>query len=92
MELKYPLLRDSYRGPLDPASVARARRAAAGMGWHVEKSRKRYQHQNNQGALQILNQHNIAINGMDYDMTPEDVINFCWEFESYIELITQGDR
>jgi len=62
------------------------------MGWRVEKSRERYQHHDNQGALQILDQRNIVINGMNYDMTPQDVIDFCQEFERQIELITQGDR
>ena len=62
MEWKYPLLRNWYRGPLDPAAVARARRVAASMGWRVEKSRERYQHHNNQGALQILDRRNTVIN------------------------------
>ncbi len=92
MEWKYPSLRNWYRGQLDPAAVARARRVAASMGWRVEKSRERYQHHDNQGALQILDQRNIVINGMNYDMTPQDVIDFCQEFERQIELITQGDR
>jgi hypothetical protein len=92
MEWRYPLLRNWYRGPLDPAAVARARRVAASMGWRVEKSRERYQHHNNQGALQILDQTNKIINGMTSDMTPEDTIQFCEEFEAHIELITQGDR
>jgi hypothetical protein len=91
MERKYPLLRNWYRGPLDPAAVAQARRVAASMGWRVEKSRECYQHHNNQGALQILDRRNTVINGMNYDMTPQDVINFCKDFERYIELITQGD-
>ena len=92
MEWKYPLLRNWYRGPLDSAAVARARRVATSMGWRVEKSRERYQHHNNQGALQILDRRNVVINGVNYEMTPEDVINFCQEFEQRIELITQGDR
>ena len=91
MQRKYPLLRNWYREPLDPAAVARARHVGASMGWRVEKSRERYQHHNNQGALQLLDQRNIVINGMNYDMTPQDVVNFCQEFEGHIELITQGD-
>ena len=92
MEWKYPLLRNFYRGPLDTAAVGRARRVAASMGWRVEKSRERYQHHNNQGALQILDQTNKIINGVNYDMTPEDVIGFCEEFEVHPELITYSDR
>jgi hypothetical protein len=92
MEWKYPLLGNWYREPLDPAAVARARRVAASMGWRVEKSRERYQHHNNQGALQIRDQTNKIIDGVNYDMTPEDVIEFCDVFGAHIELITQGDR
>jgi hypothetical protein len=92
MEWKYPLLRNWYRGPLDPTSVARARRVAAGMGWRVEKSRERYQHHNNQGGLIVLDQTYKVINGMNYDMSPEDVIEFCEAFAEHVELITQGDR
>jgi hypothetical protein len=77
MEWKYPLLRNSYHGPLDPAAVARARRAAAALGWRVEKSRLRYQHQNNQGALQILDQRNIVINGMNHAY-PVDTQAYHW--------------
>ena len=91
MDWKYPLLRNWYRGPLDPGAVARASRAVAALGWRVEKSRQSYQHHYNQGGLQILDQTNQVINGTNYDMTAEDVINFCQEFEQQIELITQGD-
>jgi hypothetical protein len=92
MEWKYPLLRNWYRGPLDPASVARARRAAQALGWRVEKSRQRYRHHNNRGGLQILDRRNIVINGVNYDMTPKEVVEFCGEFAEYIELIVQGDH
>jgi hypothetical protein len=92
MEWKYPLLLNLYRGSLDPTEVARARRVAVSMGWRVEKSRERYQHHNNQCALQIPDHTNKVINGVNYDMTPEDVIGFCEAFDAHIELITQGDR
>jgi hypothetical protein len=71
------LFRFYYHAPLDPKMVNQARRAAARRGWRVEKSRTRYQHMNNQGGLMLLNENNIAIDGWDYDLMPEDVLQIC---------------
>jgi hypothetical protein len=68
--------------------VDRARRAAAKhsapqsdaaqrVGWRVEKSRQRYQHLNNRGALMLVDENNIVIAGRDYDLTPEEVVQIA---------------
>jgi hypothetical protein len=69
-------LRHYYRGPLDKIEVDRARRAAAELGYRVEKSRDRYQPHNNRGGLMLL-KGNIVLAGGNYDLTPEDVIDIC---------------
>ena len=69
-------LRHYYRGPLNKTEVDRARRAAAELGYRVEKSRDRYQHHNNRGGLMLL-KGNIVLAGGNYDLTPKDVIDIC---------------
>jgi hypothetical protein len=68
-------LRHDYRGPLDKTEVNCAKRAAAELGYRVEKSRGRYQHHNNRGSLMLL-KGNIVLAGGNYDLT-EDVIDIC---------------
>jgi hypothetical protein len=70
------LFRYYYHAPLDPKMVAKARIAAAQRGWRVEKSRQRFQHSNNQGGLMLLDG-NKPIDGWDYDLMPEDVLQIC---------------
>ena len=69
-------LRHDYRGPLDKTEVNRARRAAAELGYRVEKSRSRYQRHNNRGGLMLL-KGNVVLAGGNYDLTPEDVVDIC---------------
>lgn len=66
-----------YCGPLDLKMVNKARIAAARRGWRVEKSRQRYQHHNNQGGLMLIDENNIAVEGWNYDLMPEDVLQIC---------------
>jgi hypothetical protein len=66
-----------YRGPLDRHMVDRARRAANRRGWRVEKSRQRTQHLNNRGGLMLLDENNNVIEGVNYDLAPEQVIEKC---------------
>jgi hypothetical protein len=69
-------LRHVHRGPLDKTDVDRARRAAAELGYRVEKSRDRYQHHNNRGGLMLLTGDTVLA-GANYDLTPEDVVDIC---------------
>ena len=92
MEWKYPLLRNWYRGPLDPRRSCTGKACSGEHGLACREIPRTLSASHNQGALQILDQTNKVINGMNYDMTPEEVIQFCEEFEAHIELITQGDR
>jgi hypothetical protein len=75
------LFRYYYHAPLDPKMVQKARIAAAQRGWRVEKSRQRYQHYNNQGGLMLIGENDQPIDGWNYDLTPEDVLQ-----------ILEGDR
>jgi hypothetical protein len=61
----------------DPDLVARARYAASRLGWRVQKSRQRYQHVNNRGLLRLLDSQGNVIAGVDFDMSPRDVITYC---------------
>jgi hypothetical protein len=75
--LRNPGVQYWYRCPLDKAAVARARRATARLGWRVAKSRQRYQHTSNKGGLQLIDDWGKIVGGLDYSMTPEDVIAAC---------------
>jgi hypothetical protein len=56
----------------------RARRAARRIGWRVSKSRRRQQ-ANNQGGLRLVDQAGGVIDGVNYELTPEEVIYVCSE-------------
>ena len=51
---------DRFAPYMDPADVARARRAASKRGWRVEKSRDRI-HANNRGLLRLIDPWSIPI-------------------------------
>jgi hypothetical protein len=57
-------------------TVQKARRAAAQLGFRVEKARGGI-HINNLGELQLVNERNVVILGGNYDATPEEVVEFC---------------
>jgi len=70
---------DRFAPYMDPADVARARRAASKRGWRVEKSRDRI-HANNRGLLRLIDPYvNADILGRAFDATPEDIIDYCWD-------------
>ena len=56
------------------AIEARARGAASRLGWRVEKSRTRNHHANDQGAYQLIDDRNTAIEGWHYDASLETVV------------------
>ena len=61
---------------LDPTAVRRARRAAAKRGWRVEIDRGMI-HLNNRGGLMLIDDRNIVIEGVNFDLTPDQVIARC---------------
>jgi hypothetical protein len=59
---------------------ARARRIAKKHDCFITKSRERTQHSNNKGGFQIVDAYrNTVISGVNYDMTPEEIIEFFQE-------------
>jgi hypothetical protein len=66
-----------YGGPLNRPEVDTARRAAACLGWRVQKSRKRHQDHNHQGGLMLLDENNMVIDGEYYELTPQDGVRLC---------------
>ncbi len=66
-----------YNTPPDPVAVARARRVAAAIGWRVEKSKQRHQHQSNRGLLMLLDGGGNLIAGARYDVSAKEIIAYC---------------
>lgn len=66
-------------------AVDRARRTAARVGWRVEKARG-YPHQNNRGGLMLLDERNRAVAGLEFDLTPAQVIEICRKIEAHHDL------
>ncbi|MDH6150498.1 hypothetical protein [Paraburkholderia tuberum] len=63
----------------EKALEARARRAARSVDLVATKSRQR-QHCDNLGRFQLVDQYvNMVVEGVRYELTPEDVIEFCAE-------------
>jgi hypothetical protein len=59
---------------------ARARRAAKRVGLSATKSRTRLYCFNYQGGFRLVDPYiNSVVNGVNYDMSAEDVIEFCRE-------------
>jgi hypothetical protein len=55
----------------------RARRAAKRMGLRAVRSRWRAHSIDNLGGFQILNDRNCIVGGVRFDMSAEDVIEYC---------------
>jgi hypothetical protein len=65
------------------ALEAKARRAARRSGFVAAKSRERSLHSNNRGGFQLIEPYrNEVVNGVRYDLTVEEVIEFCVENRS----------
>ena len=66
----------------EKALISKARRIAKRHGMQMTKSRER-QHLNNHGQFQLVNiRSNTVVNGLDYDMTPQEVIEYCNDLDS----------
>ena len=62
------------------ALEARARRAARKLGYVARKSRWRVNSLDNYGEFMIVDPfHNYPVAGFKYDMSPEEVIEWCSE-------------
>ena len=62
-----------------PVAVeSHARRAAKRMGLRVCKSRSRTYTTNTKGGFQLVDDRNMVVAGLDYDMTAEDVLRWCF--------------
>lgn len=58
-------------------TVQQARRVAKRAGFRVCKSRDRSQHWNNRGQLQLINDRNCVVLGVNFESSPEEVVEFC---------------
>lgn len=58
-------------------TIQQARRVAKRAGFRVCKSRDRSQHWNNRGQLQPINDRNFVVLGVQFDASPEEVVEFC---------------
>ena len=75
------MLKETYE--TSPLLELQARRAAKKAGLRAIKSRVRNLHSNNQGGWQILNpDRNEVVDGLNYEFTPERVIEFCAEYKA----------
>ncbi len=59
----------------------RARRAAHRVGLIARKWRARVGSLDNFGGYMLVNENNFAVLGWRYDLTAEDVIEYCTELE-----------
>lgn len=58
----------------------RARRAARREGWFVRKSRWQVGTIDNYGGYMVIDlQHNLPVAGFRYDLSAEEVLEFCAE-------------
>jgi len=63
------------------ATESQARRAAAKIGLKATKSRYRGHSSNHLGGFQIHDPlRNQVVNGVDYEMTADEVIEFCKDY------------
>jgi len=63
--------------------ISRARRIAKRHGFQMTKSREKMQHLNNRGQFQLVEiRTNTVAMGLDYDMTPQEVIEYCNDLDS----------
>lgn len=58
-------------------TIQQARREAKRAGFPVCKSRDRGQHLNNWGQLQLIDDLNLVVLGVNFDASPEEVVEFC---------------
>jgi hypothetical protein len=58
-------------------TIRQARRVAKRAGFRVCKSRERSQHWNNRGQLQLIDDRNCVVLGVQFDASPEEVVEFC---------------
>lgn len=58
---------------------SRARRAAKRAGLRAEKSRVKTYCWNFQGGYQLIDDRNNVVNGVNYDLTAKQVIEYCSE-------------
>jgi hypothetical protein len=58
-----------------------ARRAAKKVELRITTSRQR-QHINNSGGYQLLDENNIVVGGVDFDLTTERVVEFVHEWQN----------
>lgn len=61
-------------------TIQQARRVAAKTGFRVSKSRDRQWHCNNHQELQLIDDRNVVVLGVDFDASPEDVVEFCHDW------------
>jgi len=67
-----------YDAHLTPVALeSRARRAANRAGLRATKSRWRRHTCDNYGQFQLVDETNTVVGGSRYDMTAEEVIEFC---------------
>jgi hypothetical protein len=71
------MLKEVYE--TSPLLELQARRAAKKAGLQAIKSRLREKnlHSNNQGGWQLIDDTNTVVEGVDYDLTPQRVIEIC---------------
>jgi hypothetical protein len=57
-------------------SESALRRLATKLGYRVHKSRARTLHSNNKGGYQVVNDRNYVVDGVNYELTLEDLADF----------------
>lgn len=58
-------------------TIQQASGAAKRAGFRVCKSRDRSQHWNNWGQLQLIYDRNCIVLGVNFESSPEEVVEFC---------------